>query len=137
MGPVLEPYIQLRITVPEDSLGKIVKDLTESNGEVLDLAGSGVGGIDEDGGGYSSDNVYLPPDWLSPSASGAQGGVASDRALRRRAIHAIAPLGRMLDYSNRLRALSGGHGLFEMANAGFREVSDARKLEILREIGRA
>jgi elongation factor G len=136
-GPVLEPYIQLRITTPEDALGKVVKDLTESNGEVLDLAGSGAGGADEDGGAYPSDGVYVPPDWLSPSAASSHVGAASDRALRRRAVHAIAPLARMLDYSNRLRALSGGHGLFEMTNAGFKEVNDSRRLEILREIGRA
>jgi elongation factor G len=135
-GPVMEPFVNLRITVPEDALGKIVKDLTECGGEVVDLAGTGVGGADEDSGAYSSDGVYVPPEWLSPSASSTH-AAASDRALRRRAIHALAPLARMLDYSNRLRALSGGHGLFEMSNAGFKEVSDTRQLEILREIGRA
>ena len=55
----------------------------------------------------------------------------------KRAVQAVAPLSRMLDYSNRLRALSGGHGLFEMSPAGFRKVNEVRKMEILREIGRA
>lgn len=138
MGPVMEPYIRLRITVHEDSIGKVVKDLTENGGEVLDLAGTGVAGVEEDAGAYSQDGVYVPPDWLSPSASGSPGGDSRAGAIMfRRSIHAVAPLSRMLDYSNRLRALSGGHGQFEMSNAGFREVAETRKMEILREIGRA
>lgn len=134
-GPIMEPYIRLKITVNDETLGKVVKDLTEHGGEVLDLASDSATMADgEDVLPYSRDGVYVPPENLSPSASSLSNG---DSPSLRRAIHAVAPLSRMLDYSNRLRALSGGHGLFEMANAGFREVSDTRRLEILREIGRA
>lgn len=135
MGPVLEPYIRLKITVGDDSLGKVVKDLTEHGGEVLDLAAgtSGQEG-DEDIVPYSEDGVYVPPEILSPSAANVEVNASSNY---KRSIHAVAPLSRMLDYSNRLRAISGGHGIFEMANAGFRLVSNTRKQEILREIGRA
>ena len=79
--------------------------------------------------------MYLPPEILSPSSasSAAQDATAS----LRRSVYVNAPLSKMLDYSNRLRALSGGHGLFEMMNAGFKEVLESRKLEILKEIGRA
>ncbi|KAF8195773.1 P-loop containing nucleoside triphosphate hydrolase protein [Mycena galopus ATCC 62051] len=128
MGPVLEPFVALKVSVNEDSLGKAVKDLTEHGAEVLDL---GTGSMEV--GGYPEEGNYIPPAWLSPSgfSSGENG------ARLKRSINAVAPLSQMLDYSNRLRALSGGHGLFEMANAGFREVSSARRLEILKEIGRA
>jgi elongation factor G len=135
-GPLMEPYIRLRSGVHEDSLGKVVKDLTENGGEVLDLEGaSGSAGGEDEIGGYSEDGVYIPPDWLSPSSALSAAGGAE--VTLRRTIQAVAPLSKMLDYSNRLRALSGGHGHFEMSNAGFREVSGARTLEILREIGRA
>jgi elongation factor G len=133
-GPVMEPYVRLRIVVHEDSLGKVVKDLTENGGEVLDLEGSGAGGEDEFGG-FPEEGVYMPPDWLSPSSAASAASGAN--VTLRRTIQAVAPLSKLLDYSNRLRALSGGHGQFEMSVAGFREVSDARTLEILREIGRA
>jgi elongation factor G len=134
MGPIMEPYIRLRISVHEDSIGKVIKDLTENSGEVLDLEGSA--SSHEEAGGYPEDGVYIPPDWMSPS--GSISAIKSGTGVTlRRSIEAIAPLSRMLDYSNRLRALSGGHGSFEMSNAGFREVSEVRKLEILREIGRA
>lgn len=135
MGPLMEPYIHLKITVNEETLGKVVKDLTEHGGEVLDLASSSVGVTDgeQDVGPYPDDGVYIPPEVLSPSASAQKGGSAS----MRRAVHAVAPLSQMLDYSNRLRSLSGGHGLFEMENAGFKQVSESRKVEILKELGRA
>ena len=137
MGPVLEPYVSLKVTVNEETLGKVIKDITEHGGELLDLASTSVGGTDthEDVEPYTQDGVYVPPEVLSPSS--ASSAVLNTTASLRRSVHANMPLSKMLDYSTRLRALSGGHGVFEMMNAGFREVSEARKLEILREIGRA
>ncbi|KAJ6539454.1 P-loop containing nucleoside triphosphate hydrolase protein [Mycena capillaripes] len=138
MGPVLEPFVALKVSVNEDSLGKAVKDLTEHGAEVLDLGTGSMVGVDgaEEVGGYSEEGNYIPPAWLSPSGDKTRENAASAPRLKR-TINAVAPLSQMLDYSNRLRALSGGHGLFEMANAGFRQVSSARRLEILKEIGRA
>jgi elongation factor G len=124
--------------VNEDSLGKVVKDLTEHGGEVLDLGmASTIAGDGAEFQGYSDDGVYVPPEWLSPSTAHSATKSASSSPRVKRSVRAIAPLSQMLDYSNRLRAISGGHGLFEMVNAGFRVVSDVRKLDILREIGRA
>ncbi|RDB22813.1 Ribosome-releasing factor 2, mitochondrial [Hypsizygus marmoreus] len=138
VGPVMEPFVHLKISVTEDSLGKVVKDLTEHGGEVLDLGTGSAMAADgsEEVGGYPEDGVYIPPSWLSPSGGTNLSGSSGSPRLRR-SVHALAPLSKILDYSNRLRSLSGGHGLFEMANAGFREVSETRKLEILKEIGRA
>ncbi|PCH41105.1 nucleoside triphosphate hydrolase protein [Wolfiporia cocos MD-104 SS10] len=138
MGYVMEPFIRLKIIVSQESVGKVVKDLTENGGEVLDLAAgsSNVADAEEDLEPYSDDDVYIPPQELSPSSTNSSDGDYSSPRFKR-SIYAIAPLSRMLDYSNRLRALSGGHGVFEMVNAGFRRVSEARKMEILRDIGRA
>lgn len=137
MGPIMEPYVTVKVSVNEDSLGKAVKDITEHGGEVLELdAGSTIGPDGtEEVGGFSDDFVYVPSAILSPSGAGSASSTSSPKL--KRTVYAVAPLSRMLDYNNRLRALSGGHGLFEMANAGFRKVSDTRKLEILRELGRA
>ncbi|TFY67808.1 hypothetical protein EVG20_g3804 [Dentipellis fragilis] len=135
-GPLMEPFVELRISVGEDALGKVVRDLTEHGGEVLDLAGSSATAQDDDLQANAGDGLYVPPQWLSPSTMGSSD--ATDHSARtRRTIHAIAPLSQMLDYSSRLRALSGGHGHFEMGGAGFKVVNDTRRLEILRAIGRA
>lgn len=137
IGPVMEPYIRVKVTVNEESLGKVVKDLTENGGEISDLGeDSSIGANpDEEYGPYSQDGVYIPPDELSTSSSSyLDKGSGTPRI--KRTIHASAPLNKMLEYNTRLRALSAGHGLFEMAAAGFQTVTEARRVEILKEIGR-
>ncbi|KAI0702867.1 P-loop containing nucleoside triphosphate hydrolase protein [Cytidiella melzeri] len=137
IGRLMEPYIRVKVTVNEEHVGKVVKDLTENGGEVLDLAASSVGVVDgdQDIGPFTQDGVYIPPQELSPSASAFTADTSS--ASFRRSVHAFAPLNRLLDYSSRLRALAGGQGVFEMENAGFQAVSESRKVEILKELGRA
>jgi elongation factor G len=133
-GPIMEPYIQLRVNVSESHLGKVIRDLTEHGGEVLELGTGSTAAAGEVSGAYSGEGVYLPPKWLTPSAMG--GSLRSPTSKVRRAIYGLAPLSQFLDYSQRLRALSEGHGTFEMMTAGFREVSELRRVEILREIGK-
>jgi len=137
-GPLMEPYVFLKISVNESSLGKVVKDLTEHGGQVLDLSEGSAIGVDgsEEAAGFPTDNLYIPPHWLSPSGVNSSDASPSGGRLRC-SVNAIAPLSRFFDYSNRLRAMSEGYGTFEMVNAGFKEVSDARRMDILREIGRA
>jgi elongation factor G len=132
----MEPYIRIKIIVNEDNLGTVIRDLTENGGEVSELGADASIAIDADDelGPYTQDGVYIPPDALSTSTTAYVTSSASPRL--KRTVYAIAPLSRMLNYSSRLRALSGGHGLFEMAGAGFRIVSEPRKREILKEIGR-
>lgn len=127
---ILEPYIQLRITVPEEGFGKVVKNLTEHNAEILDMVdGHGAPLADE-----RQDSVYLPPAWLSPAASSVVEQSQTRRV--RRIVTAIAPLSSVLDYAGTLKALTGGHGQFLMSSEGFKEVSQDRTVDILKEIGR-
>lgn len=134
LGPILEPFIFLKISVTESTLGKVVKDLTEHGGEILELGDNGSG--HDDVTGYSDEGIYSPPEWMSPSGSPSSLSRSSSSHVKR-SVRAVAPLSRFLDYSNRLRSLAEGHGLFEQSSAGFKEVPEERKLEILREIGRA
>ena len=127
-GDLMEPYIRLKISVDEGSVGRVVEDLGEHGGEVLDLDA-----VDEEPGGFEETEAYVPPQWLSPSTGKA---AKSTGGRMKRTVLAVAPLSQMLDYSTRLRALSGGHGLFQMANDGFRRVSSQRAVEILKELGR-
>jgi elongation factor G len=122
-------------------MGKVVKDLTEHNGEILDLESDASASPDSraddvDCVPYSADMIYVPPRWVSPCA-GAQTGELVDTARLKRSIHAVAPLSKMLDYSTRLRAVSGGRATFTMSTLGFRRVGPVRRLEVLKELGRA
>lgn len=126
-GDLMEPYIRLKIAVDESAVGRVVEDLGEHGGEVLDLDAASA----EDSEPFVEDGAYLPPQWLSPSTGKA---AKSSSSRMKRTILAVAPLSQMLDYSTRLRALSGGHGLFQMENEGFRRVSSQRTTDILREL---
>jgi elongation factor G len=127
----------LMISVGENQVGKIVKDLTERGGELLDMENDyTAGGGTEEQRVYLEDSVYLPPDWISPSGTTLMHKSRSGLHLKR-TVRALAPLSQFLDFSNRLRAMTEGHGVFEMSAAGFKEASEERRLEILREIGRA
>lgn len=140
-GDLMEPYIFVKVEVPENAMGKVVKDLTEHNGEILDL-GSDVSSStnstdgDVESAAYSTGTIYVPPRWVSPCA-GAQTGELVDAARLKRSIHAVAPLSKMLDYTTRLRAASSGQATFSMSTLGFRRVGTGRRLEVLKELGRA
>ncbi|EUC66383.1 translation elongation factor G2, putative [Rhizoctonia solani AG-3 Rhs1AP] len=133
-GAVMEPFVNVRVRVGEEAVGRIVKDLTECGGEIADLGLESIN--DAEVATFNANNVYIPPAFVSP-ASGISNTSKIGGAGVKRTVHAGAPLSRMLDYSNRLRALSAGTGQFEMESAGFREVGDVRRREILVEIGRA
>jgi elongation factor G len=140
-GDVMEPYIRVKVDVPETALGKVIKDLTEHNGEILDLESDTSASSNSTAGyresaPYSTDMIYVPPRWVSPCA-GAQTGELVDAARLKRSIHAVAPLSKMLDYTTRLRAVSGGQATFTMSTLGFRRVGAVRRLEVLKELGRA
>lgn len=136
VGAVMEPFVSVRVRVGEEAVGKVVKDLTECGGDISDLGLDA--SSDADVGAYAAAGVYIPPNIVSPAAgiSNASAKSGSGAGVKR-TVYAVAPLSRMLDYSNRLRALSAGTGSFEMASAGFREVGELRRKEILVEIGRA
>ena len=135
-GPTMEPYIKIRVSVGSDVLGQVIKDLVEHGGEIVDLAESSLSSDEETSTAYSQEGVYVPPKWLSPSTVSSV-DLENYTIRLKRPVDAVAPLSQMLDYSTRLRAISGGHGQFETATAGFRAVNTVRELEILKEIGRA
>ncbi|KAH9077309.1 translation elongation factor 2 [Lactarius deliciosus] len=134
-GAIMEPFIQVRVSVGSDVLGKVMKDLVEHGGEIIDFAESNPLSDEESSSPYSQEGVYIPPKWLSPSTMSSS-DQENHSALMKRQVCAVAPLSQMLDYSTRLRALSGGHGQFDMAPAGFRTVMPGREVGVLREIGR-
>jgi elongation factor G len=140
-GDILEPFIHAKVDVPESFMGKVVKDLTENGGEIQDMLTdtrslSSMGNGDQEVAPFSTEGLYIPPAWITPSAmTGTNGEDVTSR--QKRSIHALAPLSKMLDYQSRLRAVSGGQATFEMSSAGYMQVDHSRRLEILQELGRA
>ncbi|KAE8269487.1 hypothetical protein A4X09_0g2844 [Tilletia walkeri] len=141
---MMEPVMRVRIECDAAHMGKVVGDLTaDQAGTVVDVEQQGQNDESESTTKDSTTaiNVYIPPDDLSSSSSSSGssgGGKMSGSSVRTRTIvHALVPLARLVSYSSRLRALTGGMGTFTMELHGFAQTSREREREILRELGKA
>ncbi|KAE8257536.1 hypothetical protein A4X13_0g2295 [Tilletia indica] len=141
---MMEPVMRVRIECDAAHMGKVVGDLTaDQAGTVVDVEQQGQNDESESPTKDSTTaiNVYIPPDDLSSSSSSSSssgGGKVSGSSVRTRTIvHALVPLARLVSYSSRLRALTGGMGTFTMELHGFAQTSREREREILRELGKA
>ncbi|KAN0063101.1 Ribosome-releasing factor 2, mitochondrial [Thecaphora frezii] len=142
---LMEPVMHVRLSIAEKDLGKVVSDLTtEQDGTVLDVehsadadspaplaAAAAVGAWGEGG-----EEVYIPPESLEVGSLNDLAGQETRGKGGITVIHASVPLARLVRYSTRLRALTGGSGSFDMQLSGFMKVSKARQAEILEELGR-
>lgn len=127
---LLEPMMRVTIEAGEEHTGKLAADINnEQAGMILEMTQS----VDEDASGELDPSVYVPPDSLDDSMLGA---TRSGPSARMR-ITAQIPLSRMMRYSSRLRALTGGAGSHSMVLDGFAIAAPEREREILQELGRA
>lgn len=124
---ILEPLVDNRISgVDPSDLGRVVADLVSRGGSIGELgeeaqASLGSGGAGSEGD--SGEKPYMPPDWISPSASTflLADSASADR-VQKRTIQVTMPLAELGDYAGKLRSLSGGSGVFETRDAGWGEV---------------
>lgn len=137
-GPtILEPLVDNRISgVDPSDLGRVVADLVSRGGSIGELgeeaqASLGSGGS-ASAGEDDGEKPYMPPAWISPSASTflLADSASADR-VQKRTISATMPLAELGDYAGKLRSLSGGGGTFETSDAGWGDVdvSTVRKRE--------
>ncbi|EPQ28774.1 uncharacterized protein PFL1_03577 [Pseudozyma flocculosa PF-1] len=139
---LMEPVMLVRLSISAQDLGKVVSDLTnEQDGTVLDVEhstddASASGSAGTPGG---DEGVYIPSESLEVGSlndlASSSGGGAGGKG-QQTVVHASVPLARLVRYSSRLRALTGGSGSFDMQLSGFMKVSKARQAEILEELGR-
>lgn len=120
-GPtrLMEPMMHVTIEAPSTHAGALSNDISvEQHGSILDMQLE----ARQETPTYQ---VYLPP---TDEVSHGQD--------QRMTIHAHIPLARMVRYSSRLRALTGGAGSHTMYLHGFDVVSPERERELLTELGR-
>ncbi|KAI8618629.1 P-loop containing nucleoside triphosphate hydrolase protein [Chytriomyces sp. MP71] len=105
-GPtrLLEPIMDLTVTVPEKYVGAVTKDLTGTRrGNVISLG--------TEGGGTSSGSDY-----------------------ESHLISATVPLGSMLGYSTALRSMTAGTGVFSMKLLGYGGMNIDREESAVKEL---
>lgn len=127
---VLEPVMDLEISVPQKDMGSVIQDLTGSrNANILSID-------DESGLDNNDQNIefqkiaeeqFLPPD---PTVKFANLGSEGSSM---KYIKAQVPLRDMVSYTNKFRSLTQGRGSFHMNYRGMDKVNADRLSSVLNE----
>ncbi|PGG98149.1 ribosome-releasing factor 2, mitochondrial [Helicocarpus griseus UAMH5409] len=135
---LMEPLMNVSISVNEESMGAVVHDISSSRG-------GHIVSLDDDGESSTStaennpdlppidvSKIYAPPDPLGPSTGS---GVAGSNSLNQsRTITAKVPLKEMVGYLKHLRSLTGGRGTFVMSVDRFEKMGSQRERAVLTEL---
>ena len=137
---LMEPVMNVIISVDEASLGPVVHDISSSRGgHIVSLDDEDV--ISATGGSASRDDlpfidprrVYAPPDpFASVSVVGGEETNPARDSNRQRSITARVPLKEMVGYLKHLRSLTGGRGTFVMSVDCFEKIGSQREKSILK-----
>ncbi|KAL4874734.1 P-loop containing nucleoside triphosphate hydrolase protein [Aspergillus karnatakaensis] len=142
---LMEPVMNVIISIDEASLGAVVHDISSSRGghiisldEDLPLTSTSLSSpphdleAEADLPPIDPSRVYAPPDPFQ-SATVAEASL-SDSGNRPRTITAKVPLKEMVGYLKQLRSLTGGRGTFVMSVDRFEKMSAPRQKAVLAEL---
>ncbi|KAA8647654.1 hypothetical protein EYZ11_004799 [Aspergillus tanneri] len=138
---LMEPVMNVIISVDESSLGAVVHDISSSRGghivsldeevplPATDLSLSAQS--TEDMPAIDPSKVYSPPDPFEAASIGDEIPISANRP---RTITAKVPLKEMVGYLKHLRSLSAGRGTFVMSVDRFEKMSTPRQRAVLAEL---
>lgn len=137
---LMEPVMNVTISVDEASLGAVVHDISSSRGgHIISLHDSDDSSSGADGLGETESRVidirkiYAPPDPFA-SVDGPGAGEVMASTNRQRSIVARVPLKEMVGYLKHLRSLTGGRGTFVMSVDRFERMGAQREKLVLQEM---
>uniref|UniRef100_A0A093V0M2 Ribosome-releasing factor 2, mitochondrial n=2 Tax=Talaromyces marneffei PM1 TaxID=1077442 RepID=A0A093V0M2_TALMA len=141
---IMEPVMNVIISIDEASLGAVVHDISSARGgHIISLdeempISTSIGGNDSPESEQvviDVNKIYAPPDpFETPSVAGGLPIQAS--ANQTRTITAKVPLKEMVGYLKHLRSLSAGRGTFVMHVDRFERMSAQRQKAVLAELHR-
>ena len=132
---LLEPVMNVDISVNEASMGSVIQDISSSRGgHIISL------GDNEEENASNQENainvdvrkIYAPPD---PFESGtfSNGDLSQDVNVQR-TVKARVPLKEMVGYLKHLRSMTGGRGTFVMSVDRFEKVTGQREKALIAEL---
>ncbi len=145
--PLMEPVMDVTISVDEASLGPVVHDISSSRGgHVISLDDDdddaanptsfhGPPGDEATKPAIDLRKVYAPPDPFGPSGVDIQDEAFAEKTNRQRTIRAKVPLKEMVGYLKHLRSITGGRGTFVMSVDRFEKMSGQREKALLARLG--
>lgn len=140
---MMEPVMNVIISVDEASLGSVVHDISSSRGGHIlsldeevpitgtDASSSEAMATEDTLPPIDANRVYAPPDPFESPSVGANIPVSTSRP---RTITAKVPLKEMVGYLKHLRSLTAGRGTFVMSVDRFENMSAQRQKAVLAEL---
>lgn len=129
---MLEPIMDLNVTVNASDMGKVSQDLTSArNANILSIEDSSTTSeAIKDMIEFSNyaDNMHLPKSDLSVSSNGLS------QSSNIKVIKAEVPLQNMIAYNKTLRSLTQGRGEFHMEYNCMKKINHTRLTDILKDI---
>lgn len=132
---LMEPVMNVVISVDEHSLGAVVHDISSSRGgHIISLDEDHVFSSQPQEEEVSIDpsKIYAPPDPFGTSSGAAASATPSTNQAR--TITAKVPLKEMVGYLKHLRSLTAGRGTFVMSIDRYENMSGQRQKAILGEL---
>ncbi|ETN40234.1 translation elongation factor G [Cyphellophora europaea CBS 101466] len=133
---LLEPVMNVDISVDDASLGKVVQDISSSRGgHIVSLGDDEAEKGDHDDDKVSAIDVkriYAPKDPFETQTSGAANDLQTVNI--QRTVIAKVPLKEMVGYLKHLRSMTGGRGTFVMSVDRFEKVTGVREKMLLQEL---
>ncbi|KAL1995155.1 hypothetical protein VTN49DRAFT_1342 [Thermomyces lanuginosus] len=132
---LMEPVMNVVISVDEASLGAVVHDISSARGgHIVSLDEDGPSSsVEEDTSGVDVSKIYAPPDpFETPSSGVPTAGTTTNNPPR--TITAKVPLKEMVGYLKHLRSLTAGRGTFVMSIDRFERMSPQRQRAVLAEM---
>ncbi|KAK5695669.1 Ribosome-releasing factor 2, mitochondrial [Elasticomyces elasticus] len=125
---LMEPVMLVTISVPEDSLGSIVHDISSARGgNVVSLSSDDSTPTET---GVDVSRIYAPPDPFAGGHTEAGDGGGSGMGETKQIV-ARVPLKEMVGYLKHLRSLTGGRGTFTMVVDRFERMGGQRQKVVL------
>ncbi|KPI37670.1 Ribosome-releasing factor 2, mitochondrial [Cyphellophora attinorum] len=132
---LLEPVMNVDISVDDASLGKIVQDISSSRGgHIVSLGDNEAEKADNDSAKLIDvERIYAPKDPFESSGSGPALGDHQVTNIQR-TVTAKVPLKEMVGYLKHLRSMTGGRGTFVMTVDRFERVTGVREKMLMQEL---
>lgn len=133
---LMEPVMNVDISVDDASLGKVVQDISSSRGgHIVSLGDDEAEKADDEKGSLVDvKRIYAPKDPFETQASSAGGAGDLQTVNIQRTVTAKVPLKEMVGYLKHLRSLTGGRGTFVMSVDRFEKVTGVREKMLIQEL---
>lgn len=131
---LMEPVMNVDISVDDASLGSVVQDISSSRGgQIISLGDNEEAEATEAPTGPEVDvkRIYAPKD---PFEFGTAGSGMDQQINKPRTVKAKVPLKEMVGYLKHLRSMTGGRGTFTMMVDRFERVTGQREKSLITEL---